>query len=757
MNMVPFAFRFMSRNLRRILMLAFSIMLSLTLLIGTFLTVEYLGQEFLMEVLEDMGVDIGIEVFDVNISNYMDVIEDLEKIDGIANVEAVVLDGLWGYNITKDGKLIWPERKNIAENYTMLMETYSIYAFGFRSNFSSEEVKVVSGALNLTGNNVAITEELADKLKLKPGDNITFFRRYYREENGTWIGSIKSINATICAIIRFEGRLRNVIYKRDFPNLRFCFIISIEFAQILLQKFDRFSFIDYWVFVDYNKVLNPWTIDQSMRVLRKLEKEVKNVLYMHYSGNFHVVNWLLLKIENCKEKTNYLKFGFGFTILPNALLAFFFILTANQTLIREKAREIGLLRVRGATDKQIFLLMLIEGTTIGLVGGVLGTITGYLASAQFIEVLSEKVLLPVKLVLNRFLLYYFQIGLMLGVAMSILAAFISFRKVVRMETRSLLQEYLEEVELSKKVSKRTLILFLAGLAKVVEAILNISVAAIIASMGAPENFVVFLVGTIILFADLILIPLGPIFFIYGLTKIVTYYSVKFRKVFKVIVRPLLKELGDMVVKNFSRKPARTIKTMALISMVLVYGVTIVTVPSSVRQNVRTAAEIINGADVSVNLRYVINETQLIENLTEIEGVELISRIWIAGFVCKEIRKSITLIIVDENYFNVSYIRNVYLEGTSVEDAYKKFRDGGSYCLISKYLKDKYGYKTGDYLHLTILVKENLTKVVEFKVIGVVKILPGLASTYRLESIPVIVISHNYLQNNVDFQKNNRCI
>ena len=111
MNMVPFAFRFMSRNLRRTLTLAFSIMLSLTLLIGTFLTVEYLGQEFLMEVLEDMGVDIGIEVFDANISNYMDVIEDLEKIDGIANVEAVVLDGLWGYNITKDGKLIWPERK----------------------------------------------------------------------------------------------------------------------------------------------------------------------------------------------------------------------------------------------------------------------------------------------------------------------------------------------------------------------------------------------------------------------------------------------------------------------------------------------------------------------------------------------------------------------------------------------------------------------------------------------------------------------
>ena len=102
--------------------------------------------------------------------------------------------------------------KNIAENYTILMETYSIYAFGFRSNFSSEEVKVVSGILNLTGNNVAITEELADKLKLKPGDNITFFRRYYREENGTWIENIKSINATICAIIRFEGRLRNVIY-----------------------------------------------------------------------------------------------------------------------------------------------------------------------------------------------------------------------------------------------------------------------------------------------------------------------------------------------------------------------------------------------------------------------------------------------------------------------------------------------------------------------------------------------------------------
>ena len=664
MSTLTFILKSVFRNPKRSLILILGVTLPLMLLIGTFLTVEYLGREFLTETLENIGADIEVSVFgDVNISNYMDVIEDLEKIDGIANVEAVVSDDLGACNITKGGELIWPVYKRTSKNYTILVSS-NIYVFGFRQNFSSEEVKVVSGTLNLTRNNVAVTKSLAELLKLQPGDNITFLRKYRKEENGKQEMGILKVNATVCGVIEFENRLKNAIRSKYLSYQGLCFIVSIELAQVLIDEFDYYSFIRYWVFVDHNKVLNPWSIDQSIKSLRELERKIEAALHKHYS-DFSIINTLLYEIKDCREKVDYLKFGFGITILPLMLLAFFFILVVNQILIMGKRTEIGLLKVRGATSKQILSFTLVESFMIGGVGGVVGSIAGYLASMRFAKIFSEKTTLLSGQTIIRFLPFYLQVGVGLGIVMLTLATYISARKTVKMETQKLLQEYLEEVELPKKITKKTLIIFTMGLTKVVETILNTSVAGIMGSMEAPESFVVFLVGTIILLVDLLLIPLGPIFFIYGLIKIVTYYSVKFHKIFKTVIKPLLGELSDMVTKNFSRKTTRTIKIMVIMSTVLIYGIAIITIPSLMSQQARIFAEAQNGADILAEPGYVINETQLLENLSKIEGIELVSRVMTGNFMFREIGEVALLVIVDENYFNVSYFKNSYLKDVSI--------------------------------------------------------------------------------------------
>jgi len=73
-------------------------------------------------------------------------------------------------------------------------------------------------------------------------------------------------------------------------------------------------------------------------------------------------------------------------------------------------------------------------------------------------------------------------------------------------------------------------------------------------------------------------------------------------------------------------------------------------------------------------------------------------------------------------------------------------------LINEYLKDEYGFKVGKQLNITVLVGENVTKIIKLRVIGIIKALPGIVSIYVMKSRPVIVISYNYLQNNTYIQK-----
>ena len=50
------------------------------------------------------------------------------------------------------------------------------------------------------------------------------------------------------------------------------------------------------------------------------------------------------------------------------------------TTVLERTREIGILKAIGAKDRQILTMFLIEGTLIGLVGGIGGIVVGWLAS-----------------------------------------------------------------------------------------------------------------------------------------------------------------------------------------------------------------------------------------------------------------------------------------------------------------------------------------------------------------------------------------
>ena len=768
LGILGITFRSMIRNPRRSLTISVGIILAITLLVGVFLTADYMGQAILVEVLKDIRVDLEITIRHDNISEYMDIVRELEKIEEIEIVEPYVLKDLWGTNITKDGELLWPKYQK--DTYTYPVYDREITVYGFRQNMSIGEIRTINGSLDLSGNNIAITEDLAKDFDLKIGDNITFSYMIWETRE------IRRVNATICATIKIEGKLKEIMegpiyyryYYRYSRREKSYIVTSMEFA-CKLRPTEYFEvipepvpasaknpeyeslpvIINYWVFVDREKVLNPWNVDESIDNLEKLEIKIGNVC-SRYDTYYHTSNYLRYAIYSYRFEVEGLKFGFGFASLPVLFLAWFFALTASWISVNERRREVGLLKVRGATNKQIFTSILVEALIVGAIGGIVGAILGYLSSTYFINVLAERfaaTLVPGQ-VLVKLMPFYFEFSILVGILISLFAVIIPARRIANMELEKTLQEYLEEIEAEKWKPKRTFIMFILGLIKTVEMILGLSVMKITMQMDFYRmNIFLILLLFVLNFIDSILIPLGPLFFIYGLSRIVTHYASKFYKFFKAIVKPFLGELSDVAVKNFTRKATRTARVMFLIALTLTFGITMITVSASSTQFMIKRIEVQVGADINASPVFPENETQLLENISSIGGIEAIA----TARECSEVRivEYGSLYIVDENYFNVSFIKEDYLKGASIEDIYSKFKNGENSCIISQYLSEEYMYGLGDTIRVSLTVNGKEVTM-DLTVIAIAKLLPGLQYTMgNLYYESVVVISSKRAQNYFD--------
>jgi len=772
LGILGIALRSIVRNPRRSLTISIGIVLAITLVVGVFLTADYMGHALLIEALKEVKVDLEITIAHKEISECEKVVQQLEELEEIKIVEPYISGYLWGYNITKDGELIWPKY-----NETTGITTYGemIVTYGFRENMSIGEIVALEGTLNLTGNNIAITSELAEILGLKPGDKVTFSYIEWREATK----EIKKVNATVCAIINIEGKLKEIIEQPTYGQIWFgatgYIITSIEFAHklglakeyyyvepepiivpkpLMLQsefkaQEEELISIRYWVFVDRDIVLNPWDIDETLKNLDRLEIKIGNIC-SYYGYYYYTSNNLRYAIYRYRFQVESLKYGFGLSSLPVLFLAWFFALTASWISVNERRREIGLLKVRGATNRQIFISIIIETVIVGVLGGIVGVLIGYLSSIYFIKILAEKfaeTLIP-KEVLFELLPFYIGFSVIAGVIISLFAAFIPARRVANMELQKCLQEYLEEIEAEKWKPRLTWILFLLGLAKTIEMALGLSVLKIMMQTDFyTRNIFVILLLILLNFIDMILIPLGPLFFIYGLSRIITHYASKLQKFFRAIVKPFLGELSDVAIKNFMRKSTRTARVMFLIALTLSFGIIMVTTSASSTQFTIRTLEIEVGADIKVPSAYPTNETQLLNNISSIEGVEAITTIRETG--ASGTISYARLIIVDENYFNVSFIRKEYLEyqkGSSIEEIYKLFKNGENSCIISQYINEEYTYEPGDILRITLNVGEKQIRM-DLTVVAIAKVLPGLQ--YWISDLyynEVIIISSKCAQN-----------
>lgn len=85
-------------------------------------------------------------------------------------------------------------------------------------------------------------------------------------------------------------------------------------------------------------------------------------------------------VEQVRSNAKLIEFGMNFISLIALIVAAIGITNTLFTSVLERTKEIGIMKAVGAKDRHIQIVFLIEGTLIGLLGGLIGILFGYLVS-----------------------------------------------------------------------------------------------------------------------------------------------------------------------------------------------------------------------------------------------------------------------------------------------------------------------------------------------------------------------------------------
>ncbi|WP_085904732.1 lipoprotein-releasing ABC transporter permease subunit [Kiloniella majae] len=218
--------------------------------------------------------------------------------------------------------------------------------------------KIVAGSLDdFTGDNVVIGERLARSLRLGVGDKITLVSP---NSSVTVFGSIPRLKAYTIAALFDIG-----MYEYDSSFI----YMTLDAAQIFFELPEMVNTIE--VFVD-----NP---DLTNVVRRDIHNAIGTGIVTRDWQQSNASFFNAIQVER----------NVMFLILSLIILvAVFNIVSGQIMLVKDKGRDIAILRTMGATRGMILRVFFLSGASIGVIGTLAGFVLG-LSFAENIETIRQ--------------------------------------------------------------------------------------------------------------------------------------------------------------------------------------------------------------------------------------------------------------------------------------------------------------------------------------------------------------------------------
>ncbi len=258
------------------------------------------------------------------ISNYEDIKRDIEKLEGVKGaVPSISTQGIFKYNGIYGG----------------YVSGVKIEGYDLESAKKAMELdkKIVAGTINSNKiNGILIGKELFSAIGARLGDEVTIISSENRE--------IK---------FKIEGVFQSGYYDYDINMV----ILPLKAVQYLLYGEDVVSKIDV-------TLIDPYKAP-------KISDDIMSVTGI-YSRTWGEMNRNLLSALSLEKTVMIMVFSLI------VIIAGFVVWVTLNMLVREKIKDIGIMRAMGFSKKNIMKIFLIQGMILGGIGIVIGTVISLL-------------------------------------------------------------------------------------------------------------------------------------------------------------------------------------------------------------------------------------------------------------------------------------------------------------------------------------------------------------------------------------------
>jgi ABC-type lipoprotein release transport system permease subunit len=623
------------RNRRRSLFAVIGIVLALSLIAGSSIAVDSSAFGMLRAAIGEIDVDMYVDDMangwaTGGADRFYERTAAMERIANVEEALPYVSVGGWAF---------------VSGSY----EAYNQGSLVFLSNGSERLLSEhgIEGAMPSRGT-IAVSAETAGQLAVEVGDDVTLSMSksevYYDPVNYTWVYTNTTwLNRTfeVSCIWTQDPDDRGDDYYwgpmtgtgRDLVVLRYDanpVVMNIEDMAPMMEALSDFEpwaspIYEYFVWVDRDEVINlanvPGTVDDLLFIQQRINMAGLSL------GFYVTDNALLHPLYDLGSQLEAMKLVFLVLSLPVVALGTYLSVVGIDLGLNERRREMGILKSRGASNRQVFWLMFSESLLLGAFAGVLGLGLGAIVSRFLLDVAvtlgtdaaASPEVFDFRINSNTVIL-----ALGFGILLMLLSSYRPLRRLSKTQVSETLHHYSHAAMQVEYKIKTDVILLSLALLSIVSTLLGVEWVN-----RQHGSWVLMIVLGLVIMVGVILLPLMPFLLSLSIIRMVTRGSRRLYSKLTVIVRPWTKELHYLIDKNVVRNPRRASNLGVIISLALAFGLFIsVTMESSIAYE-REVIKFDVGSDVRVDWYYMGygNESSpevdlsILDEIDDIEGVE----------------------------------------------------------------------------------------------------------------------------------------
>jgi putative ABC transport system permease protein len=754
LSFVRYSFESILRNRRRSLFAIVGIVLAIALIAGSSIAVDSSAYGILRSAISSVDVD-----FTATVSTYNSMPDETQRNAALAAIESVKNVEEAMPFIVFDGLAIVNSTGSVYQN----AYGSAYYAFVPEDSARFLEVSKIDGVVPEPGT-VALPKAVTDDLSVSIGDDITCSIQkdsgYYDYLNYTWVSNVTYLNATfVVSQIWTQEREENedIYFGSSFDNrtvvlndrggtpivfgiASYGSVVNSSVASFWSDYYQ--PQLSYLIWIDRDQVINLANIGGTLKNLEFIQHRLNAMGYTY--GYYVDVSPLFYKLADVNPVLEGMKLLFIALSLPVIALGTYLSVVGVDLGVSMRKREVGILKSRGASNRQVFFSLIFESLVLGTSAAVLGLALGVFVSRFLLDVAlsftsggatGQTSITDIKIDFSTI-----ELAVLFGVGLMFLSSYRPFKRVSKTDIAEALHHYSPMV-MQVDYKPRTDVILLS--------VSVLSVASVLVGTDWIGRqgwswITQLILGAVVVFGTLAF-PMMPFLLSLSVIRLLTRGSRKLYAKFTWLVKGWTKELHYLVEKNIVRNPRRASNLCVIISLALAFGLFIsVTMESSMayekeRVKFRVGSDVM--LDAYLRGTYPGDSTSQV-NLSKLSKLDTISG---AEHVARFER---TYLVMD-TYNYGSYIDTALLDPSayaetvrpsdfyfvhSDSDMLERLEENGTVILTKNFADSNYMI-VGDSLsaHVVISTFTNGTQTIDtwsFRVlvVGIVKALPGLSSS-----------------------------